>query len=366
MYLQDYFRDWRNRTISNPAFQRWAAAFPFTRRIAGRHSRDAFDLVAGFVYSQVLAACVRLKVFQALASGARSVTDLANEMDLRETEAARLLKAAAALNLVEQTRPGVFALGSIGAAIGANAGILAMIEHHALLYADLADPVALLRGEAANRRLTDFWKYASGRTVSGDDAAPYSQLMGKSQTLIASDILTACPLDRHHTLLDIGGGQGMFAIEACKKFPRLSTILFDLPAVARRAEDNFLQSGLAGRANAIGGSFIHDPLPGGADVASLVRVLHDHDDSVVEALLPKIRASLPTGGKLLIAEPMSGTPGAQPVGDAYFGFYLLAMGSGRPRTPAEYKDFLTKAGFRNVRQHRTLRPLLVQVLVAIS
>ena len=29
---------------------------------------------------------------------------------------------------------------------------------------------------------------------------------------------------------------------------------------------------------------------------------------------------------------MAGTPGAEPIGDAYFGFYLLAMGSGRPRT----------------------------------
>ena len=41
-------------------------------------------------------------------------------------------------------------------------------------------------------------------------------------------------------------------------------------------------------------------------------------------------AALPPGGTLLLAEPMAGTPGAEPVGDAYFGFYLLAMGSGRP------------------------------------
>jgi demethylspheroidene O-methyltransferase len=33
---------------------------------------------------------------------------------------------------------------------------------------------------------------------------------------------------------------------------------------------------------------------------------------------------------------MSETPGAEPVGDAYFGLYLLAMGSGRTRPPREH------------------------------
>ena len=49
---------------------------------------------------------------------------------------------------------------------------------------------------------------------------------------------------------------------------------------------------------------------------------------------------------------MAGTPGAEPIGDAYFGFYLLAMGSGRPRTPSELRRLLREAGLR---RHRALR-----------
>ncbi len=48
--------------------------------------------------------------------------------------------------------------------------------------------------------------------------------------------------------------------------------------------------------------------------------------------------ALPPGGTLLIAEPMAGTPGAEAMGDAYFGLYLWAMGSGRPRSAAAYAD----------------------------
>ena len=36
---------------------------------------------------------------------------------------------------------------------------------------------------------------------------------------------------------------------------------------------------------------------------------------------------------LIVAEAMAGAAGAEPMGDAYFGLYLLAMGSGWPRTP---------------------------------
>ena len=67
-----------------------------------------------------------------------------------------------------------------------------------------------------------------------------------------------------------------------------------------------------------------------------------------QALLTKVHAALPPGGTLLIAEPMAGTPGAEAMGDAYFGLYLWAMGSGRPRTAEAYRAMLRAAGFSRV------------------
>ena len=69
-------------------------------------------------------------------------------------------------------------------------------------------------------------------------------------------------------------------------------------------------------------------------------------------------------GTLLLAEPMMGTPGAEPVGDAYFGFYLLAMGRGRPRTPRDLKQMLESAGFARTQLLKTRQPLQSRVLVA--
>jgi demethylspheroidene O-methyltransferase len=52
------------------------------------------------------------------------------------------------------------------------------------------------------------------------------------------------------------------------------------------------------------------------------------------------------------------------VGDAYFGLYLAAMGSGRTRTLAELTAMLHSAGFRAERRHPTRTPLVVSVLTA--
>ena len=81
-------------------------------------------------------------------------------------------------------------------------------------------------------------------------------------------------------------------------------------------------------------AFAITPLPRGADLISLVRVLHDHDDPASCACCGR-PTTLCRRRPLLIAEPMAGVPGAEQVGGAYFGFYLMAMGTGRPRTAPE-------------------------------
>jgi demethylspheroidene O-methyltransferase len=110
----------------------------------------------------------------------------------------------------------------------------------------------------------------------------------------------------------------------------------------------------------------HDPLPIGADLISLVRVLHDHDDAAAMALLRAVHAALPTGGTLLVGEPMAETPRAEPMGEAYFGLYLWAMGSGRPRTPGEIAAMLRAAGFSTTRHIRTRVPLTAQLIAATA
>ncbi len=358
---------WRGRTLASPQFRRFASTFWLTRPIARRRTRELFDICAGFVYSQILFACVRLKLFDVLAGGPQSAAEIARRVALPHDSAVRLLRAAASLQLVEACGEDRYALGVLGAAMLGNPGVAAMVEHHAMLYADLADPVALLRDDKTSTALGDYWAYARASapdTLAADQTADYSALMSASQSFIAHEVLDAYPLHQHTCLLDVGGGEGAFLRTAAERAPQLKLMLFDLPAVAQRAQAKFDAAGLGARATAIGGSFLADVLPRGADVISLVRVLHDHDDSSVRKILAACRDALAPGGTLLIAEPMAGTPGAEASGDGYFGFYLLAMGSGRPRTPYEFTSLLGEFGFENVRLRPTNTPVLTRVLTA--
>lgn len=370
----------RDRWLSNPKFQRWAAAFPLTRPTARKRARALFDVCAGFVYSQILFACVRLQLFDLLAAGPLAATEIATRLNVPADSTERLLEAAVSLRLVDRRPGGRFGLGSLGAALVGNPAVGAMVEHHSLLYADLHDPVKLLRGEMPQTALAEYWTYSSTAPSIGPAAldtqgsacgqrAPtratdYTALMANSQPLVSAEILDAYPLGRHRSLLDVGGGNGTFLIEAATRHRHLRLTLFDLPPVATRAAERFASLGLADRARAVGGDFLKHVLPDGADVVSLVRVVHDHDDEAAMVLLRAVHQALPPGGVLLLGEPMAGTRGAEPVADAYFGFYLLAMGRGRPRTPQTLRQMLAAAGFASARMVRTRQPLQSRLIVA--
>jgi len=356
---------WRNRILADPGFQRFAVRFPPTRGIVRSRARAMFDLVAGFTYSQTIAACVELGLLELLAAGPLPIDEIAARIDLPIAGTDRLLRAAAALKLTERLDETRWALGADGAALRGNGGIVEMVAHHRLLYADLADPVALLRRGGGGGALSRYWAYAEqpGAGDSGEVDA-YSRLMAASQPFVAAQILDSYRFARHRRMLDVGGGEGRFLESVGSQIAGLGLGLFDLPAVGARARLRLDAAGLGVRATIHGGNFLLDTLPTGYDLVTLVRVLHDHDDAPALALLRGVHAALPPGGTLLIAEPMAATRGAEPSGDAYFGLYLWAMGSGRPRTAAEIRAMLRSAGFASSHIVSTAVPLTCRIIVA--
>jgi demethylspheroidene O-methyltransferase len=350
-----------NRLIASPRFQNWAARSPLTRAIARRRARALFDLCAGFVYSQVLQACVRLDLFEYLRQGPRTVEAISAHTGLSSEAARRLSRAATSLRLMREWPDSRFGLDELGAALLGNPAISALIEHHGLLYDDLRDPVGLLERRSPTR-LSGFWPYSDDAS-NGADFKGYSALMSRTQPLVAEDILDAYPIARHNCLLDVGGGEGAFVAACAARAPRLKLKLFDLPSVAERARAWLSENGLVDRVEIHGGSFARDSLPPGADLITLIRVLHDQDDESSMELLRSAWRALPPGGAVLVAEPMSGAAGAEPIGDAYFGIYLWAMGQGRPRAPREVEDMLHAAGFAKVRILKTRRPMLASAVI---
>lgn len=346
----------RNAMIADPLFRTRAARLPFGKWVARRYARELFDLSAGFVYAQITQALVESGLLDALATGPMDAAAAARIAGLTPAATETLLKAGESLGLTQSIGPS-WMLGRRGAALSTSPGVPEMIRHHRLLYADLADPLATLRGEGPGR-LAALWRYDGSADPA--DTAAYSALMAASQPMVAEQALAAYRFDRHRALLDIGGGAGAFVAAVSAAAPALRFGLFDLPPVIEAA-----RARLGSRAESVTlhpGSFRTDPLPTGYDLITMVRVLHDHDDDVVAALLAKVHAALPPDGRALIVEPLAETMSAPRVGHAYFGFYLAAMRSGRPRTFAEYRTMARAAGFARARLHATPVPLVASVI----
>jgi demethylspheroidene O-methyltransferase len=365
--LREAAADWRNRMVQSAAFQRLAWSSPLTRWVARRQARALFDLVAGFVYSQALAAAVELELCEQLAAGPRARDALGAALGLDAQAARTLLRACESLRLLEPRSGGRVALGPLGAALLGAAGVREMVRHHRSLYSDLADPAALLRRPRGAGAMAQYWAYAGREAPAAADperVADYSALMAASQPMVAAQALASGALRGLESLLDVGGGEGAFLEAVGAARPGLRLGLFDLPAVTERARARLAAAGLEARTALHAGDFLRDPLPKGFAAVSLVRVLHDHDDAEAARILAAAHAALEPGGRLLVIEPMAEAPGARAVGGAYFGFYLHAMGRGRPRSPQELRALLREAGFQRLRLAPAPLPLAAQVLTA--
>ena len=350
---------WRNRLLGAQWFQRWAARLPISQSIARTRAGDLHHILAGFVYSQTLSASYKLGLIDLLKDRAATFDDICSHCNLEPDAARTLINAATALDLLEKADQQQWVLGQLGASIHGNPGIHSMLRHHDLLYSDLADPARLLR-DRSKASLRGYWPYVDGNNDDPLAARRYSELMADSQHLIANHILDAVRLSKYDSILDVGGGTGTFARLAAQRYPGLETSVFDLPQVVASARGNTSEENL----KFFGGNMFEDPIPQHHDLISLVRILHDHDDEPVAKLLRRCFDSLPSGGTLMIAEPMAGTRGAMPIGDSYFSFYLWAMGSGRPRTKKELSSMLKTAGFVSIKEKRTHIPALVRVITA--
>ncbi|RZI94772.1 MAG: hypothetical protein EOP39_30175, partial [Rubrivivax sp.] len=285
--------------------------------------------MAGFVHTQVLLACVRLRVLEHVLESPRTLDELARLTRTPATSLLRLLDSAVALHLLERRGHARYGLGSLGAPVLAHAGIRDMIEHNAVLFDDLRDPLALLR-DPAQARMHRYWPYTEEGAMPApqEQCARYSALMSSSQRFVIDELLASYRFEEHRVVLDVGGGMGGWVSALARAHPQLALQLFDLPPVAALAGEHVQRQGLSARITTHGGSFTQDPLPLGADLVTLVRVAHDHADATVLKLLRAIFDALPLGGALLLAEPMAEAGGAPEASDPYFHFYLLAMGAG--------------------------------------
>jgi len=149
-------------------------------------------------------------------------------------------------------------------------------------------------------------------------------------------------------LLDVGGGDGSLAAELLGAVPGLTVDVYNLPAVQSLVDRTRTTGGWGSRLGFVAGDFFAEPLPGGYDVLSFVRVLHDWPEPEAQSLLVKAFEALPPGGRVLICEEFR--TGDRLAAQFFWSYFLIGVDSctSMLRSTAAYDRMLTAAGFKRV------------------
>jgi acetylserotonin N-methyltransferase len=319
------------------------------------------DLLDGFRRSKAMFAALALGVFDRLEAGPATVAELASALPADADALERLLDANVSLRLLTRDA-GRYAntpAATVYLSKSSPRRMTGYINYSNTflwkLWANLEDAV---------REGTHRWKQTFGLEGGIFDyffrteEAKREFLMGMHGfgQISSPEVVAAFDLGRFRKLVDLGGATGHLVIAACRRYPALQALVFDLPPVVPLARETVAASDVAGRIDVVAGDFFADPLPP-ADLFSLGRILHDWSTDKIRLLLGKVHDRLPPGGALLIAEKLLADDKTGPQPALLQSLNMLVCTEGKERTPAEYRTLLTDAGFSQVEWRRTGSPI---------
>lgn len=161
--------------------------------------------------------------------------------------------------------------------------------------------------------------------------------------------LAALP-DTARSLLDLGGGHGIYAAAFCKRHPELRATLFDFPEALEAGREMLAEAGMEGRVDFLAGDLLRDDLGGGYDAVLLASVVHCLPPEDCTRLLGHVRDALNPGGVVIVAEQVTERrPGDTEVRHAFlqtFSVNLFHLMGGQLYPRDTIAAWLTGNGFR--------------------
>jgi O-methyltransferase domain/Dimerisation domain len=309
------------------------------------------DMLDGYRVTQVVSAAVTLGVPERLGDGARTAGDLAAAVGADPGALRRLLRALAALGLLDE-RPGgaaesTFGLTELGRLLradvpGSLAGWAAFVTrpYHWGAWGDL--PHSIRTGETAfeARHGESVWTWRAGRP---EESRVFDRAMGTISATVSARLAERYEFDRFGTVADLGGGDGTLLAAVLARHPSVRGVLLDLAHVVAAAPATLAAAGVAERCRVLAGSFF-DEVPPDCDAYVMKSILHDWDDDAAAAILSQVREAGPEGATVVVVERIVAET-APTATSTLSDLNMLVMTGGRERTLPEWRALAGAAGF---------------------
>ena len=306
------------------------------------------EISYGYWKSQALFVAVELDVFTMIGGGGKGCMVIAEKIgtNLRATE--MLLNALVSLRLLKKTK--------------------GMYRNTAISKHCLTKTSSIYQGDRIRHfhNMWDYWSRLSTAVKTGKPTAFYNakkgvdkrrlrefiRAMHNTATVQADELYIKLQVKKYSRLLDLAGGQGTYAVKFAEKNQNLKAVVFDLPDVIKITREHIKESGMTGQITAKAGNCLEDSL--GKELYDIVLVshlLHAYEASENQKILKKCWDSLMKDGIVVIQEFILNPSKTMPPFGTLFSLNML-MGTqgGSSYSAVEMKEWLKKAGFKNLKR----------------
>jgi predicted O-methyltransferase YrrM len=321
-----------------------------------------FEHFRGSYGTELLTAAVaHFGVFERLAATAQPTGQLAAELNLAERPAVVLFTALKAMQLLQTDEAGRLSLTPlarehllpggpffVGDYIGLAAdapGVVSMVERLRTNKPFGAEAPKSDGNQSEAGGTAFIYREGTPSAMEAEDSARRLTLAlaGRAKN-VAPALAQVVDASGCRTLLDVGGGTGIYSIALVQNNPQLRAIVYDRPDVLKVAAELMTEYGVEDRIELVAGDMFVDPLPMNMDLVLLSNVLHDWDVPECKTLIRRSAATLRDSGRLLIHDVFlhDGLDGPLPI--ALYSAALFTLTEGRAYSAGEYRAMLADAG----------------------
>jgi len=343
-------------TRTDPAALRAEIQQNRERMLAARRAREAggslpddlHDRIRGFQESRAILTALELDLFSAVRDGA-TVREASARMqtDRRATE--MLLNALVSMGLLLK-EDGVFRTTPVtarGFCTGSPFNARPALLHTAHLWARWSALTECVRTGAP----------VLLSAVEGDWTEAFIAAMHRNASERAPQVVRAVGAGSIRRMLDVGGGSGAYSIAFAKANSELQADILDLASVAPIAQRHIDEAGVADRVAVRIGDLRADELGRGYDLVFVSAICHMLSPLEIQGLLRRCHSALTAGGTIVIQDFILEPDKAGPKWAALFALNMLVgTPSGGTYSEPEYVEWLSGAGFREIRRVRLPGP----------
>ena len=292
----------------------------------------------------------KLRIADHLKDGSKTVAELAATTKTHEDTLYRLLRALASIGVFTEDEGMRFRLNAAAEVL--RSGVPGSLQAAAEVAGQdwMWKPWGALLHSVQTGDTAFDHVYGKGTfdwfTEHPDAARLFDDFQAEITARSAKAVVTSYDFSTARKVVDVGGGDGTLIAGILGSNPAVQGVLFDLDHVVAAARTKFAP-GIVGRCEFTGGDFFK-AIPAGGDIYLMKFILHDWNDARCQDILTTTRRAMSGKGRLLVVEDIVCGPN-QPCGAKVGDILMLVRTGGRNRTEKEYRDLLSKGGFKTAR-----------------